>query len=240
MTDHLPPDHRFSRVKRIANLVLADAEQAISCHACFVAANDELRALSPDGPVVLAGAATFSIAHYAQLAYSSLLLARMFDPGKPRSTLDGTDIASIPILMRYLGDDEVRDHLVEEARTWSPAWMGLEREHADTAAGAARDVQAVWNAFQTTADGARVLADLKRFRNEILAHTLDLNVKCTPPIVNDAYQLFDVLLALVRPVSVIFRGQDWDAATRHRMAVNQGRAFWRQVLKASYDSVHNR
>ena len=233
----LPPEHPINRAARIAKLVLADAKQAISCHACFVAANEEVRALSPDGgPVVFADAETFNVAQFALLSHLSLLLARLFDPPPHGKPLHKVDIASIPILMRLLAKDEVRDHLFAEARGWTPYLDGLEETHAACVEDGLRTVQTAWDTFRGTPEGERILADHKRFRNQVLAHTLDIT-KGALPVVNDLYLLVNALVSLARPIALIFHGEDWQAAQRHRIGLNQGRAFWRRALKANYDAV---
>lgn len=235
---HLPYEHPISRARRIADLVIADAKQAISCHACFVAANDAVRDLAPDGgPVMFADAATFNIAHYAQLAYLSLLLARLFDPGPQDKALQRIDIASIPILMRYLAMQEVREHFAAKAREWTPHLDGMEDAHTETVETAVRDTLAAWDAIQATPEGAVTLGGYKRFRNQVLAHTLDIT-KAPLPVVNDALRLVDGLIPLVTSLSLIFRGEHWQAANRHRIDLNQGRAFWRRALKANHDAVN--
>ena len=235
--DDLPASHPINRAARIARLVLVDAKQAISCHACFFAANEEVRTLSTDGgPVVFADAETFNVAHFALLSHLSLLLARLFDPGRPGTALSKTDVASIPILMRLLAIEEVRDHLIAEARRWTPHLDRMEEIHAACVEEGVRDVLAAWDAFQGTPEGTRILDDHKRFRNQVLAHTLDIT-KGALPIVNDVYRLVEALISLVRSVALIFYGEDWEAAQRHRIGLNQGKLFWRRALKANYDAM---
>ena len=235
---NLPHGHPINRASRIADLVIADAKQALSCHACFVAANDAVRNLAlGGGPVVFADASTFNMAHFAQLAYLSLLLARLFDPGPQDKAAQRTDIASIPILMRYLAMQEVREHFATEARRWTPHLDRMEDAHAETVEVAVRDTLAAWDAIQATPEGAITLAGYKRFRNQVLAHTLD-TTKAGLPIVNDVLRLVDGLIPLVTSLPLIFRGEHWQAANGHRIDLNQGRAFWRRALKANHDAVN--
>ena len=112
----------IERAVRVADLVMNDARQAISCHAAFTAANEEVRAACPSGgPVIFANVETFNVALFSMLTHLSLILARLFDPGPPGAKLQKTDIASIPILMRYLALDEVANSLRLKARSWTHA-----------------------------------------------------------------------------------------------------------------------
>ena len=234
------PKHPVNRAIRTAKLVLKDAIEAIACHACFVAANEEVRALSPDRvPIIFANAATFNVAIYAQLTYMALMLGRLFDPGKPGIPLKDTDIASVPVLMRYLAIKEVQHHFVDKARGWMPD-SDIEDIHAQTVEGAIRDGLDEWATFEGSSEGSRTLENHKRYRNKVLAHTLDLTKKGTPPIVNDLHRLFDNLIPHVGRIALIFDGQHWDPADRHPIAVSQGRAFWREALRANFEAMHGK
>lgn len=234
LRDSFPPKHPINRTGRIADLVLADARAAISCHACFVAVNDEVRgAIQAGWSKGIANADILDVTTHSLVSYLALRLARLFDPGRPGATLDSTDLASIPILMRHLADEEVARHLVEEARRWTPGMPGMAEIHAKGVEDALRESSALWSAFAESPEGTHALAVLKLFRNHALAHTLDKAFGDALPTVSDLFRLVDCLVTLSRPLSLALRGEDWEPEKRRRRGIERGREFWRRSIEAN-------
>jgi hypothetical protein len=77
-----------------------------------------------------------------------------------------------------------------------------------------RGALAAWDAFLASPEGSHALAILKPFRNHVLAHTLDKEMKDIVPVVNDVFQFVDGALAAAPSLSLAFNGEDWDATSR--------------------------
>ena len=232
--DELPLKHPINRSARLVGLVLKDAREAVACHACFIGANDGVQP-SPEGRPALAffGADVFAVARFAALTHLALLLARLFDPGPSDVTIDKTDLASVPILMRLLVDKAVGRHFVAEARGWTPDLDGLEEIHAAGAEETLREAAAIWDAFAASPEGAHAVAALKRFRNRALAHTLDKAFSGAVPTINDLSRLVDCLVAIARPLSLALRGEDWDIAGSSRRKIRHAREFWHRAIEGN-------
>lgn len=230
----LPIEDAIARIRSMIPLLRQETENAIRLQASLESANDvvqrELRGRQ------FYGADCFNDVKLATQLYLSITLAKLFELPKPRSRqsaakkLNSSDVVSLPLLLRLIGQKRCTRHLVGRARSWHPV-MG--DTNVNACEKAILGALAPYGRLRGSPQGIAALAKVRAFRNSFLAHTLLTRDEKSIPTYSELRLLTDAARDILQDAEFAVTGvhhfmADWEAE-RQRIA----RAFWIPALRAA-------
>ena len=163
--------------------------------------------------------------------FLALTVAKLFE--NPRRN---ADIASIPLVVRYLQMKRCQDALALRARGW-PGLMGADLNEDMCRRSISNAIEAYKN-LRRKKSGQLAMAHLIRFRNDALAHTLMDKLLNRMPKYEELFTLLDVAQDVSYYALAAITGKDrrWENLVQSCTAGAE--AFWSPAIKAAI--VENR
>ena len=218
----MAPEETVERLKAYSRRLRASVVRAISLLEVWASLNEagptrEAISLSPTS-------AAAQVIWEATLRELVLILVRVFDPpGDPRR---GTDRVSFPVINEQLKKPEVAALLIGAARGWQNGWEPP--ENAATAERAIRLLGEVLARLQN--EEPNRARRLRHFRDEFLAHELDLKEQRDRPTYDNLSEMVEEVVQLSNHAGLAVEGATthWPHGTVRRSAD----ALWDCVARA--------
>lgn len=225
----------ISRADDMLEHVQRDVYWALEIEVAMEAANEVIQA-GLKGKLFY-GATTFNVVSSAMAIQLSLALAKLFEVPTPRQgqsqarAMNGSDVASLPLLVRLLKQKRCRDHYVALSRGWSFA-IGQQANSSPS------EVDDLLDQVFTRYGAARrdrryqlALSRVREFRNNRVAHSLLRGH--TPPIYNDLHMLMDLARDTLQDIRLAMTGINSDLLEKERFRRDEAHHFWSAALPAA-------
>ena len=229
-----------ARIRKMTDGIIQDVEQAIDLQTALAAGNDTIREIQGDGPALsFYGGRGYEVIKLGLTVSFALTLAKLFDPEKlfvsrakngKRWRANKSDIVSIPFLVRLLKQRRCQASLGKHARGWTPTLDHTETLHEESAIDAANAAVAAYEDFRRTREGRSAARDLKRFRNDNLAHRL-LDKSARPPRYCELFLLLDVAAKVAEKARLAVTGVSWDVEECRDRRRTHSKAFWDPAIR---------
>lgn len=164
------------------------------------------------------GARSFNAIQRALTMDLALTLARIFDEG-------GSDVASIPKLIRLLRDPTCKDEIRRQAAEWVPGLSDLNSEVAG------RRIASAVEEYQALQSGARAeLNALRAFRTDKLAHSLPDAPQKPVPRFQDLSRLLNAAASIIAHVQFAILDAEWEPSDTSEAVAHEADEFWKHAL----------
>jgi citrate synthase len=213
----------MDRLRVTVMKVRMDYEHTLDVECSMCAASDVVRAL---GSTESDCASAYNAALTSMKIHFSLSLSRLLDDTRLRKrngrAPNSTDLASVPLLIRFIRQKRCRDLLVKE----NP--------------GAAKSIDAALRTYSAklcSHSAVMTRRKLKALRNHYLAHSLILEAKLPGPRFNQLFSLSRSIGVVVSHLCSAIEDYQWDIDSERDVLSEQARQFWSMAFSASSTSA---
>jgi hypothetical protein len=223
----------IERLDDMMRLIRIDVEVALATEAALEAANEAVMGDLQD--VQFYGADCYNAVKQSMAIFLAVTLAKLFETpglrGQAKATrFNGSDVASIPLMIRLLRQERCRSALLKRAANWTPNIPEMESRQVAACALAIERAIGAYDSLRRTHGGRMAVARLKKFRDKVAAHTLLGAALKTAPTYREMFQLVDVARDVTEQARLAIDGVHINLASAEERLLKVSRAFWRPAL----------
>ncbi|ESZ68180.1 hypothetical protein X727_23160 [Mesorhizobium sp. L103C119B0] len=235
----LPTETAIKRLGAMVDLIERELRTAIQLETSLETANDIVKAELHGHPFY--GAECYDTVKLATQLYMAIVLAKMFEDPRPRpgespaKKANRSDVASIPLMLRLLGQKRCIKRLVSAAGSWMPFRSSADQSNARVAKQSAEAAILRYRELRRSLEGDRALTKLSAFRNEWLAHLLLTQSEKNIPKYDHLFLLVDAARDIVGHAKLAIKGNNLDLRDWETERSRISKAFWNPALLAARD-----
>jgi hypothetical protein len=227
---HISNKEAMRRLRAMVGRIEKDVRIAQVAEAVLERGNDLIR---KDPTARYPGAASYDAIARSLSLNLALTLARLFDQGSKRYADNKKDLASIPLMIRLLRQRRCQEHLIRDARNWTTHIPRLSDRNAEACGRAIEKAIVAYKNLVGTPHSRAMPHRLKRFRNQVLAHSMMFETLKTLPKYADLFHLLAVAAEVLEGALFAVEGKHRDASDFREAYNDSADQFWRFALRSS-------
>lgn len=229
----LKKSEAVERLDEMMRLIRIDVEVALATEAALEAANEAVMGELRD--IQFYGADCYNAVKQSMAIFLAVTLAKLFETpglrGQAKGTrFNGSDVASIPLMVRLLRQKRCRTALLKRAANWTPNFPEIESRQVAACARAIDRAIGAYGSLRRTHGGRMAVARLKKFRDKVAAHTLLGAALKTAPTYREMFQLMDVARDVTEQARLAIDGVHINLASTEERLLKVSKAFWHPAL----------
>ncbi|RUV75896.1 MAG: hypothetical protein EOR30_17235 [Mesorhizobium sp.] len=235
----LPIETAIERLGAMVELVERELRTAIQLEMSLETANNIVKAELHGHRFY--GAECYDTVKLATQLYLAIVLAKLFEEPRPKpgesiaKKANRSDVASIPLMLRLLGQKRCVRKLVTEAGLWQSFRSSADQTNAAAAERHAAAALSRYRELRRSRDGGLALAKLSAFRNEWLAHLLLKQSEKNVPKYDQLFLLVDAARDIIGATKFAVKGSNLELTDWEKERSRISNAFWNPALIAARD-----
>lgn len=232
-THKLPTSDKILRIERMVEAIFQNIRFGLRTEAALESANDIVLGDERLQHGKVRGHQCYDAVRESMAMHLALILSRLYDGWAPHNPETKKDVNSIPLMLGFIREADVRKELGDRARRWVP----LSNDFADEQEKSCFDnIDASireYDRFSESPEGKRGLSSLKEFRNCVLAHSLQKQMRTRPPIYGDLFLLMKVAAIIGEHAHFAIRGHNNGLTRQAEIDRAVSDEFWKRALPAT-------
>ncbi len=217
------------RILAMLPFIREDVQLALAIRAALEGANETLASVKDSGRRFW-GANCYNIIVQSLAHELAIVLSRLFDLGAKRRHPNKKDIASIPLLLRFLRQKRCQRFLMGQTHSWFPDAPGAAQCFPDRCANAIANAGRIYREAKATSKVRRALRDLKQFRDKRLAHNIIDTPDDARPTYDGLYLLTDLACEVLAPTIFAIDGSQYRFTAIEEHWKSEADRFWRRAF----------